>query len=110
MFSYNTSTHEVLQRSPFELVFGRIATLPSARYLPKQEQLETYDDYLVNLIVKLHRLHELARNNLIKAKIRSKEYYDRYTNPEGFLPGNYVFLKKEKKVVNLEISLLAHIK
>lgn len=97
MFSYNTSVHKATKRTPHELVFGRTATLPSSRNLPKQEQLPTYDEYLIELMAKLHHLREIARNNLIQAKHKSKEQYDKKAHPREFTAGNYVFLKVGNK-------------
>ncbi|XP_036148743.1 uncharacterized protein LOC118647611 [Monomorium pharaonis] len=95
MFSYNTSVHEGTQYSPFELVFGRLARLPSA-HLPIDEILETtYYEYLSNLFNKLRDLQEDARLNLTKAKQRSKHYYDKKSHPQRFEVGSYVFLLKE---------------
>ena len=95
MFSYNTSVHEGTKYPPYELVFGRIARLPSA-HIPIDENLEiTYQDYLTNLFNKIYDAQEDARKNLINAKERSKRYYDRRTNPQNFQIGSQVFLLKE---------------
>ncbi|KAL6418720.1 hypothetical protein ACFW04_011841 [Cataglyphis niger] len=95
MFSYNTSVHEGTKFSPFELIFGRIARLPSA-HIPIDENLEiTYQQYLTDLFNKINDIQEEARKNLIAAKERSKYYYDRKINPQNFRVGSYVFLLKE---------------
>jgi hypothetical protein len=95
MFSYNTSVHEGTQYTPFELIFGKIARLPSA-YIPIDGNLElTYQEYLTDLFDKIRDLQEIARHNLIRAKQRSKEYYDKKINPKIFSVGSNVFLLKE---------------
>ena len=68
MFSYNTSVHEGTKCTPYELVFGKLARLPSGDPLPEHETMETYDMYMTKLITKLHEMHGIARQNLIAAK------------------------------------------
>ena len=68
MFSYNTRVHEARKCTPYELVFGKLALEPSSEPLSKNEKLQTYDDYLINFVTKLHEMRTQARENLIKAK------------------------------------------
>lgn len=100
-FSYNTSVHEGTKYQPFQLIYGRPARLPSAR--PYEDQTITYEDFITELITKIHEVQSLARENLISAKERSKRYYDRTTNEVNFLPGDYVFLLKGKKKGKLHL-------
>ena len=92
MFSYNTSVHEGTNFTPYELVFGKLARLPSSDPLPEHEKMETYDMYMTKLITKLHEMRGIARQNLIPAEEKSKEYYDRKINPQNFKIGDSVFL------------------
>lgn len=97
VFSYNTSVHEGTKFSPYELIFGKLARIPSA-YTPPGESLEpTYQDYIINLVSKLHTIREEARANLIHAKEVSKHYYDKRINPHQFEQGQWVFLLKEPR-------------
>ena len=91
-FSYNTSIYEGTKCTPYELVFGKLARQPSSEPLLPHEKLETYDDYLINLITKLHDIQSFARKNLINAKIKSKTYYDQKINPQDFKIGDNVYL------------------
>ena len=102
MLSYNTSVHTGTKKTPYELIFGRICNLPSRQDLPESEQLDNYDNYLARLMTKLSNLHKEARQNLIRAKEKSKIYYDRTAHPIELLPGSYVFLKKEFKTGKLD--------
>ena len=47
--------------------------------------------YMKKLIKKLHEMRGIARQNLIAAKEKSKEYYDRKINPQNFKIGDSVF-------------------
>lgn len=89
-FAYNTSVHEGTRFTPHELVFGRVARLPSSS--SDKSPLETYPEYLTNLFHQIRDLQEAARANLEKTKIRSKAYYDRRVNEQNFQVGDYVFL------------------
>lgn len=95
MFSYNSSWHSASRYTPHELVFGRPARLPSSHPPTEEEKLPTYEGYLEDLIVKLNKVRENARNNLINAKIKSKVYYDRDVNEKSFAVGSSVFLLNE---------------
>ena len=66
--------------------------MPSSDPLPEHEKMETYDMYMTKLITKLHEMRGIARQNLIAAKEKSKEYYDRKINPQNFKIGHSVFL------------------
>jgi len=97
MFSYNTSVPEGTRYSPYELVFGRIARLPSAHPIIEENIKPTYHDYIINLFNKINDLQKQAKQNLTLAKERSKRYYDRNLNLQQFEKGKYVFLLKEPR-------------
>ena len=91
-FSYNTSVHEGTKLTPFECVYGKIARVPSARVHLDQNLPETYADYVFRLKTRLFEIQSLARENLIHAKEKSKEYYDKRLNPCEFKVGDNVML------------------
>lgn len=95
MFSYNTSTHESTNFTPYEMVFGRQARAPSS--FPTEEGLETYTDYVVELVNRLNEIQNLGAKNLIKAKLREKQYYDRDINSVSFQPGDLILVLREPK-------------
>lgn len=94
-FSYNTSVHEGTKHTPHELVFGRIARVPTSETPLDQESNESYTEYLTTLYNKLRDVQAIARDHLIASKERSKKYYDQRINPDKFRIGDKVFLLKE---------------
>jgi len=58
--------------------------------------LASYKDYLINLVTQLHAIQTNAQKN-VKAKSKSKKFYDRKINPQTFKPGDQVFLLKGPK-------------
>lgn len=94
-FSYNTSVHEGTKYTPYELVFGRIARVPSSDPPIEDIRNESYTNYLTELFYRLHEAQTNARKNLIVSKERSKTYYDKKINPHRFKIGDKVYLLKE---------------
>jgi len=89
------SVHEGTKFTPFELVYGRIARLPSQ--LEPNDSLETYNDYVTELVDKLTELRKLAVSNLINAKDRYKYYYDKKLKIQDYKIGDFVNLLKMTK-------------
>ena len=50
----------------------------------------------------MREIVEIAKENLIASKQKSKNYYDRFTNPIQFDKGDKVWLIKEPKPGKLE--------
>jgi hypothetical protein len=95
MFSYNTTPHSATKYTPHELVFGCKPELPSS-IIRKPEFKYTYDDFLDNLKYRLNRCHEIAKNNLLDGKQRSKDLYDRgITKSDNYNVDEMIFLKNE---------------
>lgn len=88
--NYNTNIHEGTKHTPYELVFGRPARIPSSDPLLDDDKIKTYDDYLIQLFTRLHKMQTKANNNLIDAKTKSKEHYDKKINPQKFNLGDFV--------------------
>ena len=93
MFAYNTSVHEATNFTPYNLVFGRIARTPSS--FLQGEELETCSSYLCDLIVRLSEIQKIAARNLVRAKQRAKEFYDKKFPPLKGKIGDQVYAIKE---------------
>lgn len=94
-FSCNTSMHEGTRYTPYELVFGKVAEIPSDDPARIIDSNETYSQYLTTLFDKLRDTQKIARENLRTAKARSKRYYDRKARPREFKVGDDVYLLRE---------------
>lgn len=94
MFTYNTTPHSTTSYTPFELVYGHKASLPSNL---KQEPIlnYNYDDYLNDLKYKLQYSHKIAHENILNKKYNSKEQYDQRSNNQDFQVGDKVLLHDE---------------
>lgn len=101
-FSCNTSVHEGTKYTPYELVFGKIAEIPSDEPVRTANIGETYSQYLTTLFDKLRDTQKIARENLRSAKIRSKRYYDRKMRPREFNAGDKVYLLREPSKSKLD--------
>ena len=73
MFNYNINVHEATKHTPYELVFGKIARIPSSEGLAPNEKLANYDEYLINLVTQLHTIQKNARENVIEAVTKQVE-------------------------------------
>ena len=102
VFAYNTSRHESIKFTPFELMFGRKATLPIDVELqnasPEEvcQKFHTLDEPNTSAILRKHvqRL-ETAKQNILVAQLKQKENYDqKHAKPERFQV-NQVVLKKD---------------
>jgi transposase InsO family protein len=75
-YVYNVTTHSAEGYSPFELLFGhraRIPTVLQAQPTPRYN----YDDYVSELRGRLQPAHAIARENLLQSKARGKLDYDK---------------------------------
>lgn len=93
MLSYNVSIHDRTKFSPYHLVFGKEARMPSSH--PSAEVLETYGSYLCDPVTRLDELHTIVTENLIQANLRSKHYNDRNLHEKALEAGDLVLRVKE---------------
>lgn len=91
MFTYNTHIHKSTNFTPFELLFAHKANIPKSIVEPPEFRY-SYDDYYSNLKLKINRAHDIARENLISSKGKSKQYYDRNIRPIEFKVNDLVYV------------------
>ena len=93
-YVYNTTTHRTTGYTPFELLFGYEARVPSSL----QEQPTpryNYDDYVGELKGRMQTAHAIARDRLVEGKVRSKRDYDKKAVPLTLKVGDRVLLYDE---------------
>lgn len=92
MFIYNTTPHTSTNFTPFKLLFGHEALIPSQITKPDLH-VHTYNDYIQEMLTKLHAIRKQARENIDKSKVQSKGRYDRNAKLITFHVGDKVLYK-----------------
>ena len=95
-FVFNTTPHTSTGFMPHELLFGRKPNIPGLLQKEPPDAVYAYDDYVKELQTRLQSSYQVARNNLVRHKERSKEYHDRNVNTPLFTIGDKVLLHDEK--------------
>jgi hypothetical protein len=93
-FVYNTTTHRTTGYTPFELLFGYKARVPTSlqeRPTPRYN----FDDYVGELKGRVKTAHAVARDRLVEGKVRSKRDYDKGTVLLALKVGDKVLLYDE---------------
>ncbi len=94
LFAYRTKPHESIGESPFFLLYGRDARIPSdADLVPKRSpyQVDTVD-YKSELAMGLADAWETTRVQIRKALKWQKSCYDRHTRKKDFVVGDRVMV------------------
>jgi len=79
-FVYNSTEHTSTGYQPYALLYGKKLEIP-IKLSHEPEPRYNYDNYYYDLKQKMQEAHKLARQNLIKSKIKSKQHYDSNENP-----------------------------
>ena len=70
ILNYNTCVSESTKHTPYEVVFGKLARLPSSDPLREADILPSYKGYLIDLVTRLNGIRTLVYDNLIGSKER----------------------------------------
>ena len=99
---YRTKRHATTGYTPFQLVYGRQATLPIETILPvepiEEEEIDLSDSILqraYELIEKLPSYHHNAKDNIEKLQQKQKEYVDKKVRFEEFEIGDKVWVQQK---------------
>ncbi len=93
-FVYNSTEHTSTGYQPYSLLFGRRLEIP-VNLSHEPEPRYNYDNYYFDLKQKMQESHKIARENLIKRKIKSKQNYDSNENPIEIHVKDQVLLRDE---------------
>lgn len=97
-FSYNTTPHSEHLFTPFELIFGKQANLPSQFINNVEiEPLYNYESYLAELKFKLQTVCQKASQLLDKSKLKRIKSQQQKANPLRICNNNKVWLRKENR-------------
>lgn len=93
VFSYNTTSHTDTDISPYELVFGKLACLPTDKKLAYDKPIYNLDNYAEELRFRLQEARKKAKILLDLAKTKRKQLHDKTTNTLKVSIGDFVWLK-----------------
>lgn len=94
LFAYRTAAHHSTKYSPFFLLYGRQARMPSDldQFNRPDESTEDLDEYARDLLRKLNMSFGEVRDNSLLAKQRQKQQYDKPRIKESIKVGDKVYL------------------
>ena len=94
LFAYRTSMQESTRESPFFLMYGRDARLPTVLSMEAAEQLvhSDVDSYKGELVSGLAEAWKEAQTHVKKAQQAQKKFHDRHAREAVFYPGDRVFV------------------
>lgn len=92
MFCHNSTIHSATKFQPYQLVYGNSLVVPTS-LLNNPEPQYNYDDYHYEIKRQMQESQEIAKKNLLEAKNKSKERYDKTVKSQNILIGSKVLLQ-----------------
>lgn len=95
LFAYRSTPHSTTGFSPFLMVHGREPELPSELKFNEERSIPvnySKDDYVEDVARRLTAVFQLARENIIKRKDKSKTYYDKKSLLKSFSPDELILV------------------
>lgn len=97
-FCYNTTPHSDFPYTPFELIFGRTATLPNNLKNPKEiEPIYNYEQYYSELKFKMKTAAQRTQELINKAKLKRQQNQENIAKPSSIKKGDYVMIENENR-------------
>ena len=99
LFAYRTTPHSSTGETPFYLLYGRDAKLPSALdfYSPCPRTPVIYSEYGKTLFRELKQIRDIAKKSIQQAQKSQKKQYDKNSHPVTVEAGDTVFVKVQPK-------------
>jgi len=96
---YRTTPQTSSGESPFYLLYGRDASVPSSLYfyLPKPKAVTLESEYGKELFKELKQVRALAKQSIAKAQNVQKQQYDKRVKESKISIGELVMLKVDPK-------------
>ncbi|KAL4101226.1 hypothetical protein QTP88_021246 [Uroleucon formosanum] len=92
LFVYNSIEHTSTGYQPYALLYGKELIIP-VNLKSNPEPRYNYDDYLYDLKQKMQESHKIAKERLIKKKLKSKSNYDKNAHSEELHVKDSILLK-----------------
>ena len=92
LFAYRATVQELTRASPFQLLYGRKARLPTTHVLEPHEPREVPEGYCEEFAQRMATAWADAQTNVEKAQLRQKRYHDQIREATQFQEGEVVYV------------------
>lgn len=91
--AYRATLHSIIGFSPYFLVHGLEANLPTEILTRDIEDKDlSEEDFIQDIVTRLKTAFNKAKENIVKNKEKSKQYYDKSLGLKYFTQGNILLL------------------